>query len=133
MKFKDQTPETCPQVIVTWRDIREISSWSEEEEIRCCRKLQTIGWLLYEGSDPGEPECGILIIAKTYDYEEERWADFTVFPKTVIKGVKKNDQHSDGKAYTEAFGIIPRGPSNPDTGYGDSSPPEAGPADGAED
>ena len=88
MKFEHKTPENCMHVVVTWRDIRDISSWSEEEDVRCCRKLQSVGWLLYEGPDPLEPEYEILVIAATYDHEDERWADFTVFPKTVIKGVK---------------------------------------------
>ena len=88
MKFEDKNPDNSTHVVVTWRDIRTISSWSEEEDIRCCRKLKSTGWLLYEGPDPQEPEYEILVIATVYDYEEERWADITVFPKTVIKGVK---------------------------------------------
>lgn len=88
MKFDDKTPDNCMQVTVTWRDIRDISSWTEEEEVRCCRRIQTVGWHLYEGPDPVEPEYDILIIAASYDGEEERWSDFTVFPKTVVKRIQ---------------------------------------------
>lgn len=84
----DKTPANTVHVVVSWRDIRDVSNWDEDGEVRCSRNLQTIGWLLYEGPDPAEPDYDILVIAKTYDYDEERWADFTVFPKTVIKGLK---------------------------------------------
>ena len=82
-----KTPSNCPRVVVSWRDIRDVSNWDGSEEIRCARNLQTTGWLIYEGPDEGEASANIVIIAKTYDFEEGQWADFTIFPQTVIKSV----------------------------------------------
>ena len=85
--WNEKTPKNCLRVKVTWRDIRDVSSWTEDEEVRCCRHLESTGWLLHDGADPGDPGYEILVIAATYDWEDERWADFTVFPKTVIKEI----------------------------------------------
>ncbi len=87
MNWQHKTPSTCPRVVVTWRDIRDVSSWDAEEDVRCARNLQTTGWLLYDGPDEGEPEYEVVVIAKTYDFEEARWADFTVFPKGTVKSI----------------------------------------------
>jgi hypothetical protein len=86
--WENETPETVPQVVVHWRDIRDCTSyaWDEEdEEIRPARKLQTIGWLLYQGPDPKEPDVMVTVIARTYDGEEKRWAEYSVFPQIVVK------------------------------------------------
>ena len=88
-KWQHLTPANAPQVIVSWRDIHEISSWNEETIHLGPVHLETIGWLLYEGPDPNDPGSSLTIIAKTYDYEDRRWAEFTIFPQTVVKKVKK--------------------------------------------
>jgi hypothetical protein len=85
--WEHKTPSTCPRVVIAWRDIRDVSSWDDDEEIRCARNLQTTGWLVYEGPDEGEPDSEIVVIAKTYDFEEGKWADFTIFPRIVVKRV----------------------------------------------
>lgn len=86
--WKYKTPSNCARVVVSWRDIREVSNWDNEDEVRCARNLQTTGWLVYEGPDEGEPGSDIVILAKTYDFEEAQWADFTIFPQNVIKKVE---------------------------------------------
>ena len=57
--------------------------------MRPSRKLVTLGWLLYKGPDPKESDAEIVIIARTYDYEENRWAEFTAFPQVVLRQVNK--------------------------------------------
>jgi hypothetical protein len=85
-KWQHLTPKNAQRAIVSWRDIREIGAWDDDtEEIRPARRLETIGWLLYEGPDPFEPDSDVLVLAKTYDWEEQRWADYTAFPKVVLK------------------------------------------------
>jgi len=84
--WKDRTPENTPLIAVNWRDIRAVSRWDDdEEEVRPARKLITAGFLLYEGPDPEELEADILVIAETWDGEEEGWYGITCFPKEVIK------------------------------------------------
>lgn len=82
------TPDKAKLVVVTWRDIREVSNWDGTDEIRPCRSLWTCGWQLYRGKDPEDPTMRVLVIAKTYDWEEKKWADFTVFPETVVREIE---------------------------------------------
>jgi len=82
--WKHKTPASCPVVVITWRDIQEFSAWDEDDDIKPA-VMQTIGWLLHDGPLLDEPEVEVVITAKTYQYQEKRWADYTCFPKTVIK------------------------------------------------
>jgi hypothetical protein len=88
-KWRQLSPSSATQVVVAWRDIHEISSWNDDGDALGPVHLETIGWLLYEGPDPAEPESNLVIIAKTYDYTDKRWADYTVFPRTVVKRIKR--------------------------------------------
>jgi len=90
--WADISPENAPRVTVKYRDIAEIDNWSgDDAEVKPARKLEAIGWLLYEGKDPGDDnEDIIIVIAKTYNWEDRRWADYTVFPETTIKEIKKH-------------------------------------------
>jgi hypothetical protein len=86
------TPHDVPQAVVSWRDIRYISAWDiPDEEIRPARRLDTLGWVLHDGPDPGDPSIEIIVTAGTYDWEEHRWSDYTVYPKLVIKKVDSGD------------------------------------------
>ena len=80
------TPTDLQIVIVHWRDICESSQWSGENvnEIRPVH-IATMGWLLYEGEDPWEMGQRITVIGKSYDYNDRRWADLTIFPHNVIR------------------------------------------------
>ena len=82
-----RTPKNTQIVSVKWADIRNVSRWDDmEEEIRAARDLSTVGWLLYDGIDPEDPDEEIVVVAATYDGEEEAWADITVFPKRAFRG-----------------------------------------------
>ena len=81
------TPANAKRVVIAWRDISEISAWDDTNDVIGPVHLETIGWLLYDGPDTAEPGASVLVIAKTYDHNEKRWADFTVFPRAVVKGV----------------------------------------------
>jgi hypothetical protein len=87
--WSHKSPNDCPVVVVKWRDIRSSAAWEEDsdEDIRPCRNLYTVGYLLHDGPDPEELSSGIVVIAATYDWDEKTWADFTVFPRTVLKTV----------------------------------------------
>lgn len=88
------SPIDATQVVVAWRDIQEVSAWNEDEPLVPVH-LETIGWLLYEGADPQEAGSKILIIAKTYDHNDRRWADYTVFPLAVVKEVRHCEKPVD--------------------------------------
>lgn len=82
--WKDRTPENTPLIAFHWADIRTVSRWNdEEEEVRPARKLVTAGFLLYEGPDPEQPEEEIVVLAETWDGEDEGWYGITCFPKRV--------------------------------------------------
>ena len=66
-------PSECRIVKVSWEDIVSVSNWNDDEDIGT-RTCLTIGWLLEESETR-------IVLATSYDYEEERWADFTVLPK----------------------------------------------------
>lgn len=87
-KWAHLTPANAPRVAVGWRDIRDTPAWDDDEEpVRPARRLETLGWLLYEGPDPEEPEAYITVIARTYDWEEKRWCEYTTYPQIVVRGL----------------------------------------------
>ena len=88
-KWHHLTPQNAQRVVVAWRDIHEISAWNDDDTTVGPVHLDTIGWMVYEGPDPDEPESSLVVIAKTYDYNDRRWADYTVFPRTVVKKVDR--------------------------------------------
>ena len=83
------TPDSTNVVVVHWSDIQDIPNWGAIEEVRPARHLQTVGWILYAGEDPKDTGQQILVIARTYDSEEQRWAEYTVFPAGVVKQVER--------------------------------------------
>ena len=84
--WENKTPLDCPVVVIQWADIRTADRWNEEdEEVRPARKLTTPGYLLYDGIDPLDPSEEIVVIAGTYDAEEESWHTFTCFPKRAFR------------------------------------------------
>jgi len=86
--WSERTPENTQIVGVWWEDIQDISNWNEEAEVAPARRLYSIGYLLYEGPDPKDTERDMTVIAKTYNYEDGKWADFTCFPSVVIREIK---------------------------------------------
>jgi hypothetical protein len=85
--LEDATPDACPIVEIHWRDIRTVSRWNEEEEARPARRINTVGYLVYDGIDPEETSEEIVIIAGSYDYEEDWWSEVTVYPKKAYRGI----------------------------------------------
>lgn len=85
--WADKTPDNTDLVTILWRDIRSVYNWSEDStvELRPCRAITTVGWLLYEGPDPEEPESIITVIASTYDAEVDAWSDYTFYPNKTVK------------------------------------------------
>jgi len=80
----DKTPMNTPRCTVWWRDIRDCS---DGDDVRPARRVQSLGWYLYEGPDPEEPESDIVVLGRTYDYEDAKWSDYAVFPRIAIKAV----------------------------------------------
>ena len=90
--WKHLTPANAEQVVVVWRDIQDVSAWDEDTARVGPAQHRTIGWFLYEGPDPNDLGYDILIIAKTYSDTEKKWADYTAFPKTVVKEVRRHEK-----------------------------------------
>lgn len=80
-------PSNTPVVGVNWRDIQYVDNWNTDEEVAPARYLFTVGYLLYEGPDPKDAENDITVIAGTYNYDSDKWADFTVFPSVVVRQI----------------------------------------------
>jgi hypothetical protein len=82
----NKTPQNSQLVPVHWADIRTVSRWDDPyEDIRPARKLWTACWLLHDGVDPDEPTEEIVVVAGTWDGEEETWHDITCFPKRAFR------------------------------------------------
>jgi len=87
--WADRTPENTPIIEVTWRDIQSVSNWDDDRDEVCpVRRFVSIGFLLYDGPDPKDPGQKMLVIATTYDADNDRWADYTAFPRPVIREIK---------------------------------------------
>ena len=82
-----KVPGNSQIVGITWTDIQYVDNWNEDMEVAPARYLLTIGYLLYQGPDPKDEQRDITIIAGTYDHDNEKWADFTVFPTVVVRKV----------------------------------------------
>jgi len=87
--WESWTPDSTNVVIVHWSDIQDTPNWNVIDEVRPARHLQTVGWILYAGEDLKDAGHNILVIARTYDAEEGRWAEYTVFPAGVVKRVER--------------------------------------------
>lgn len=64
----DLTPTTAKIVFVEWEDIQSHEDWNEESDGNTTCSLKSIGWLI-------EDDDRKLVIAATYDHENERWAN----------------------------------------------------------
>jgi len=82
--WEGRTPANTLLVEFRWRDIRSTDHWGDDSAtIRPARRLSSAGYVLYDGVDPDEPEAEIIVLGNHYDWEEEMWAEFTCFPKSV--------------------------------------------------
>jgi hypothetical protein len=85
--WSGKVPANTQVVGINWRDIQYVDNWNEDSEVAPARYLFTIGYLLYQGPDPKDTSNDITVIAGTYDYDNDKWADFTVFPSVVVRKV----------------------------------------------
>ena len=92
--WNDRTPDNTQVVVINWRDIRSVYNWQEDSsvELRPCRDMLTVGWLLYEGDDPEEEGATLTVLAGSYDAENDTWSEYTFFPHMVKKGEKRYDE-----------------------------------------
>lgn len=74
MSWGDRTPTNTEMGQVYWSDYTTIEQWNDTDEDVDDDQMTTCGWIL-EDSDKR------IVIAKTYSWTEERWAEFHVFPK----------------------------------------------------
>ena len=73
-KYDEMTPKDRPVVSVEWEDITHFSAWNEDEDEISTTSIVNVGWLLDEDDKQ-------IVIASTYDYDNEKWADYHAFPK----------------------------------------------------
>lgn len=97
---EELTPSTAPLVFIEWEDIQAHEDWNEDSEENSTATLKSVGWLI-------EDSPRKLVIAATYDYENEKWSNKFAIPKlppTVVplKIVEDND------VPTVAFRHVPR-------------------------
>jgi len=82
--WKDKTPANVPLIAFNWADIRKVERWDDDSApVRPARRLLQAGFLLYEGIDPDDPSEEIVVLAETWDGEEQSWHGITCFPKNV--------------------------------------------------
>lgn len=65
---EDLTPSTAPLVFVEWEDIQAHEDWNEDSEADTTCTLKSVGWLIEDSPKK-------LVIASTYDHENEKWAN----------------------------------------------------------
>lgn len=82
-----KTIENSQLVRVVWRDITAVSNWNDEEEVAPVRRFTSVGYFLYEGPDPKDPEEDMTVIATTWDGDMNRWRDYVCFPSTVVREI----------------------------------------------
>lgn len=75
-KYKDLRPADCPLVRVEWRDIIMDDAWDDSNPDLDTPEGFIIGHLLENG--PRD-----IVIASGYNYTEDCWCTFHVFPATV--------------------------------------------------
>lgn len=68
------TPETARLVVVAWEDIVQYQDWNEWSESHDTLTVKTVGWLIEE--TPRK-----IVVAGSYNYADEQWADLHAFPK----------------------------------------------------
>jgi len=85
--WRDKTPGDVAVVVVEWRDVRDSDDWTAKDEVRPCRHLSTLGWLLYDGPDPDDKGKNLLVLGRSYDAEEVRWSELVSFPRESVRRV----------------------------------------------
>lgn len=85
--WEGKVPDSTQIVGVNWRDIQYVDNWNTDEEVAPARYIFTVGYFLYEGPDPKDPQNNITVIAGTYNYDVNKWADFTVFPSSIVREI----------------------------------------------
>ena len=68
-------PNTAKLVRVNWHDYISVSNWNDEDDDIRPPAISSIGYLIEE--TPTE-----IIVATSYNWDDDRWSDFTAFPKT---------------------------------------------------
>jgi hypothetical protein len=71
---EELTPSTAPLVFIEWEDIQAHEDWNDDSEENSTCTLKSVGWLI-------EDSPRKLVIAATYDYENEKWANKFAIPK----------------------------------------------------
>lgn len=84
-----RSPNDTPYKFVEWTDIQSTPAWdaSEENQVAPVRRITTGGWVVYEGEDPLDPGREILVAAGTFIHDTEKFADYTVYPRYVVKAM----------------------------------------------
>lgn len=86
--WANKTPDNSQVVGVHWVDIVDISNWNEDEfVVEPARGQYSLGYLLYEGPNPQDPEHDMTVIAVAYDTIQKRWSSYTVFPSEVVRTI----------------------------------------------
>jgi len=100
----DLTPSTANIVYVEWEDIQSHEDWNEESEANTTCTLKSIGWLI-------EDDDRKLVIASTYDHENERWANkFAIgkLPPVVTELTIVERDRFQVRVTTRVTGYVPR-------------------------
>ena len=72
MKY-DVTPADVDVVVVDWADIVRVENWNDDEEVDFI-EAACVGWLL-------EDSPKRIVLASSYNYDTDTWADYHIFPK----------------------------------------------------
>ena len=72
--WDDLTPATAKMVFVEWDDFTMVENWNTDEDVDHC-SLKSVGWIMEDNDIRA-------VVARTYDYDNQKWAEFLVLPKT---------------------------------------------------
>jgi hypothetical protein len=100
----DLTPSTANIVYVEWEDIQSHEDWNEESEANTTCTLKSIGWLI-------EDDDRKLVIASTYDHENERWANkFAIgkLPPVITELTVVERERFQARVTNRVTGYVPR-------------------------
>lgn len=68
-------PGTTRPVKVLWEDVQDVDNWNDDQPVQSV-SMATWGMLLEETETR-------IVLASSYDYSNDQWANFTVIPKMV--------------------------------------------------
>ena len=88
MSFDNWSIETCPMVLVKWKDIISKDEWQKYREAESLKPqlFVSIGWLVRQNKD-----C--LVIASCYSPEDDTVGTVTTIPTGTLVEVKKLRHH----------------------------------------